>query len=294
MPPTYPFERPLGAFPTGDGAARFRVWAPRPERGARCASATASTRWPTPATASARRPSRPRPATTTPTSSTARARPTRTRAGSPRACAGRRGVSTRRLRRGPTRASSAPALRDLVRLRAARRHVHRRGHVRRGDPAPARAARARRHAIELMPVADFPGRRGWGYDGVYFWAAHDAYGGPDGLQRLVDAAHAAGLAVILDLVYNHVGASGEQALRAFGPYFTDQLRDVLGRGDQLRRRAVRRRARVGAPERRACGSATSTSTACASTRSTRSSTPAPSTSSPRSRAACTPATRARS
>ncbi|HEV7754055.1 MAG TPA: malto-oligosyltrehalose trehalohydrolase [Baekduia sp.] len=83
-------------------------------------------------------------------------------------------------------------------------------------------------AIELMPVADFPGRRGWGYDGVYVWAAHEAYGGPDGLQRLVDAAHAEGLGVILDLVLNHVGASGEQALRAFGPYFTDRYATFWG------------------------------------------------------------------
>jgi maltooligosyltrehalose trehalohydrolase len=83
-------------------------------------------------------------------------------------------------------------------------------------------------AIELMPIADFPGRRGWGYDGVYFWAAHEAYGGPDGLQRLVDAAHAAGLGVVLDLVLNHVGASGEQAIRAFGPYFTDKYSTFWG------------------------------------------------------------------
>jgi maltooligosyltrehalose trehalohydrolase len=83
-------------------------------------------------------------------------------------------------------------------------------------------------AIELMPVADFPGRRGWGYDGVYFWAAHEAYGGPDGLQRLVDAAHAAGIGVLLDLVLNHVGASGEQAIRAFGPYFTDKYSTFWG------------------------------------------------------------------
>jgi maltooligosyltrehalose trehalohydrolase len=83
-------------------------------------------------------------------------------------------------------------------------------------------------AIELMPVADFPGRRGWGYDGVYFWAAHEAYGGPDGLQRLVDAAHGAGLGVLLDLVLNHVGASGEQAIRAFGPYFTDTCSTFWG------------------------------------------------------------------
>ncbi|MET0600483.1 MAG: malto-oligosyltrehalose trehalohydrolase [Baekduia sp.] len=83
-------------------------------------------------------------------------------------------------------------------------------------------------AIELMPIADFPGRRGWGYDGVYFWAAHEAYGGPDGLQRLVDAAHAAGIGVLLDLVLNHVGASGEQAIRAFGPYFTDKYSTFWG------------------------------------------------------------------
>ncbi|HEY6758168.1 MAG TPA: malto-oligosyltrehalose trehalohydrolase [Baekduia sp.] len=83
-------------------------------------------------------------------------------------------------------------------------------------------------AIELMPVADFPGRRGWGYDGVYIWAAHEAYGGPDGLQRLVDAAHRRGIGVILDLVLNHVGASGNQALRAFGPYFTDKYSTFWG------------------------------------------------------------------
>jgi maltooligosyltrehalose trehalohydrolase len=83
-------------------------------------------------------------------------------------------------------------------------------------------------AIELMPVADFPGMRGWGYDGVYLSAAHRAYGGPDGLARLVDAAHAAGLAVLLDVVYNHVGASGQKALEAFGPYFTDRYSTFWG------------------------------------------------------------------
>ena len=77
-------------------------------------------------------------------------------------------------------------------------------------------------AIELMPVATFPGTRGWGYDGLYTWAAHESYGGPAGLARLVDAAHAAGLGVVLDVVYNHVGP-GDEALRAFGPYFTDRL-----------------------------------------------------------------------
>jgi maltooligosyltrehalose trehalohydrolase len=76
-------------------------------------------------------------------------------------------------------------------------------------------------AIELMPVATFPGNRGWGYDGVYGYAPHPAYGGPEGLARLVDAAHAAGLALLLDVVYNHIGP-GSEAIAAFGPYFTDR------------------------------------------------------------------------
>ncbi|MDQ4131482.1 MAG: malto-oligosyltrehalose trehalohydrolase, partial [Actinomycetota bacterium] len=84
-------------------------------------------------------------------------------------------------------------------------------------------------AIELMPVADFPGTRGWGYDGVYASAPHAAYGGPEGLQRLVDAAHAEGLGVVLDVVYNHVGASGVRAMRAFGPYFTERYKTAWGK-----------------------------------------------------------------
>ena len=82
--------------------------------------------------------------------------------------------------------------------------------------------------VELMPVAEFPGRNGWGYDGVYVSAAHSAYGGPHGLQRFVDAAHATGLGVILDVVYNHVGASGTKALEAFGPYFTHRYETPWG------------------------------------------------------------------
>ncbi len=84
-------------------------------------------------------------------------------------------------------------------------------------------------AIEVMPVAQFPGEHGWGYDGVYLSAAQSGYGGPEGFQRLVDGAHAAGLAVILDVVYNHVGASGAQALEAFGPYFTDRYETFWGK-----------------------------------------------------------------
>ncbi len=77
-------------------------------------------------------------------------------------------------------------------------------------------------AIELMPVATFPGNRGWGYDGLYAYAPHAAYGGPEGLARLVDAAHREGLGVVLDVVYNHLGP-GNEALTAFGPYFTDRF-----------------------------------------------------------------------
>jgi len=82
--------------------------------------------------------------------------------------------------------------------------------------------------IEVMPVAEFPGRHGWGYDGVYLSAAQSSYGGPAGFQRLVDTAHAAGLSVILDVVYNHVGASGNTALEAFGPYFTERYSTFWG------------------------------------------------------------------
>ena len=83
--------------------------------------------------------------------------------------------------------------------------------------------------LELMPVAEFPGARGWGYDGVYISAAQSSYGGPLGLQRLVDAAHAAGLGVILDVVYNHLGASGVQAIEAYGPYFTEKYSTFWGK-----------------------------------------------------------------
>jgi malto-oligosyltrehalose trehalohydrolase len=74
------------------------------------------------------------------------------------------------------------------------------------------------HTIELMPVATFPGRHGWGYDGINLWAVHEPYGGPDGLKRFVDACHARGLAVLLDVVYNHIGPGNR--LDAFGPYLT--------------------------------------------------------------------------
>ena len=75
--------------------------------------------------------------------------------------------------------------------------------------------------VEIMPVADFPGRFGWGYDGVSPFAPKHLFGGPEGLKKLVDACHGKGLAVVLDVVYNHMGPSGNY-LPKFGPYFTDR------------------------------------------------------------------------
>lgn len=77
------------------------------------------------------------------------------------------------------------------------------------------------NAIELMPVNQFPGERGWGYDGVYWQAAHASYGGPEGLVRLVDAAHELDLAVVVDAVFNHLGPEGNY-LPEFAPYLTDK------------------------------------------------------------------------
>ncbi|MEU0331943.1 malto-oligosyltrehalose trehalohydrolase [Streptomyces sp. NPDC006193] len=74
--------------------------------------------------------------------------------------------------------------------------------------------------VELMPLCPFPGRHGWGYEGVSLWAVHEPYGGPEALKRFVDRAHELGLGVVLDVVHNHLGPSGNH-LPAFGPYFTD-------------------------------------------------------------------------
>ena len=82
-------------------------------------------------------------------------------------------------------------------------------------------------AIELMPIAQFPGERNWGYDGVHPYAVQNSYGGPRALQRLVDAAHRCGVAVFLDVVYNHLGPEGSYFNR-FGPYFTDHYHTPWG------------------------------------------------------------------
>jgi maltooligosyltrehalose trehalohydrolase len=83
-------------------------------------------------------------------------------------------------------------------------------------------------ALELMPVADFPGERNWGYDGVCLFAPARAYGGPGGLRRLVDAAHARGLAVLLDVVYNHLGPDGNYLRQFSQAYFTGRHKTPWG------------------------------------------------------------------
>jgi maltooligosyltrehalose trehalohydrolase len=83
--------------------------------------------------------------------------------------------------------------------------------------------------VELLPVAEFSGSRGWGYDGVDLFAPHHAYGGPDGLKRFVDAAHGHGIGVVLDVVYNHVGPVGNY-LPEFGPYFSPRHQTNWGDG----------------------------------------------------------------
>ena len=82
-------------------------------------------------------------------------------------------------------------------------------------------------AIEIMPIAQFPGSRNWGYDGVLPYAVQNSYGGPHGLQKLVDACHDVGLGCILDVVYNHFGPEGNY-LNEFGPYFTDRYKTPWG------------------------------------------------------------------
>ena len=117
--------------------------------------------------------------------------------------------------------------------------------------------------VELMPVAAFPGRWGWGYDGVALYAVHDAYGGPAALQRFVDACHARGLGVCLDVVYNHLGPSGNYLAR-FGPYFTDAHHTPWGPAVNLDDEG-RGEVRPSSSTTPCAGSATSTSTRCAST-----------------------------
>jgi maltooligosyltrehalose trehalohydrolase len=92
--------------------------------------------------------------------------------------------------------------------------------------------------VELLPVNGFNGTHNWGYDGVLWYAVQEEYGGPEGYQRFVDAAHAAGLAVVQDVVYNHLGPSGNY-LPEFGPYLRDSHSNTWGSSVELDERPVR-------------------------------------------------------
>src|SRR5690242_8465084 len=224
----YPWERPLGAVPQGDGTVEFHVWAPRPDRVALRTGGTDHELSPEGfGVFAARVPAAagddyafvldgtelPDPAS--------RWQPGGLRGPS-------RVVDARAFDGTDAAWHGGAELRDAVlyelhvgtftsegTFEAAIEHL------------PKLAELGVTH-IEVMPVAEFPGARGWGYDGVYISAAQSSYGGPLGFQRLVDAAHAAGLGVILDVVYNHVGASGNAALAAYGPYFTDKYSTFWG------------------------------------------------------------------
>jgi maltooligosyltrehalose trehalohydrolase len=221
----YAWERPLGAWPRWDGSTEFRVWAPRAESislrvggrevglqdagyGVREVVTEAQPgedyvyvldgkTYPDPA-------SRWQPE-------------------------GIRGPSRIVDLPAPQSRFAAPSMRDLVIYELHIGTFSAQGTFEAAIEHLPRLAELGITAIEIMPVAEFPGHHGWGYDGIYISATQSSYGGPHALGRLVDAAHDAGLAVILDVVYNHVGASGTPALEAFGPYFTDKYETPWGR-----------------------------------------------------------------
>ncbi|MHB8657371.1 MAG: malto-oligosyltrehalose trehalohydrolase [Solirubrobacteraceae bacterium] len=225
MSSPYPWERPLGARPLGDGSTEFRVWAPRAKSVSVCLAGEEHRLGEVGCGVYE---------------------------GTVRACAGDdywyvldgHSLPDPCSRwqpgglRGPSRVLDPPRLAGTFQSPSLGELVIYELHVGTFTPAGTfesavedlgRLARLGIGAIEIMPVAEFPGVRGWGYDGVYISAAQSSYGGPTGLGRLVEAAHRHGLAVILDVVYNHVGASGGQALEAFGPYFTVKYETPWGK-----------------------------------------------------------------
>ena len=153
--------------------------------------------------------------------------PTRARGGCPRARTGPRPCSTRPGSPGPTRGWPGVELADSVIYEL---HV---GTFTAEGTLDAALARLDHLVdlgvtlVELLPLASFPGVNGWGYDGVAPYAVHEPYGGPEALQRFVDACHARGLGVCLDVVYNHLGPDGNY-LGEFGPYFTDRYETPWG------------------------------------------------------------------
>jgi len=223
----FPWERPLGARPRGDGVVDFRVWAPRAGSiSLRVAGHDVALTDAGYGVYEAIAPAQPgddyvyvidgRPLP----DPASRWQPE-----------GIRGASrvVDLVRTHPAPAPSTPRMRELVTYEMHIGTFTPQGTFEAAIEHLPGLAELGVDAIEVMPVGEFPGRWGWGYDGIYISAVHAAYGGPAGLQRLVAAAHEAGLAVILDVVYNHVGASGTQALDAFGPYFTEKYETPWGR-----------------------------------------------------------------
>src|SRR5215210_4279956 len=223
-----PFERPLGARPTGRGTTEFRVWAPRPAEVA--VRAGGQTHALADAGLGVREAELPvEPGTDYELVLDGTALPDPASRWQPGGLRGPSRVLDPDAFEWTDAAFVTPTLADLVVYEL---HVGTFTDEGTFDAAIPHLRGLRElgvTAVELMPVAEFPGRHGWGYDGVFLSAAHGPYGGPAGLQRLVDAAHAVGLAVLLDVVYNHVGASGGEALEAFGPYFTDKYETAWGR-----------------------------------------------------------------
>jgi maltooligosyltrehalose trehalohydrolase len=232
----YPWERPLGASPLGDGRTEFRVWSPRTEPKLIL----------DPARHPGKRSSR-KPSAVVPLDHVGFGI-YEVVAEAPPGTDYRYLIGNRRLPdpasrwqpqglRGPSRvyASSPPTAftpKPLAEQVIYELHIgtfSAEGTFTGAIPYLAGLAQLGVTAIEIMPVAEFPGARGWGYDGVYLSAAQSSYGGPLGLRQLIDAAHDEGLAVILDVVYNHVGASGNTALELFGPYFTKKYETFWGR-----------------------------------------------------------------
>ncbi len=160
-------------------------------------------------------------------------------------------------------------LEEYVMLRAAcRRPSRRRARSTRSSPGWMSCAELGVTAIELMPVAQFPGARGWGYDGVFPFAVQNSYGGPAGLKRLVDACHRRGLAVGAGRGLQPPRAGGQLPAASSARYFTGQLPHALGRGGQLRRRPAATRCAIISSRTPSSGCASITSTPCGWTRST--------------------------
>ena len=249
----------------------------RAPSGSRCASTGASTRSRTPATASTRPTVEAAPGATTRSWSTATSCPTRARRWQPEGLRGPSRLLDTAAFEWTDDGWAPPGIERPGPLRAARRHLHARGHVRGRDPAPARPARARRHGDRADAGRRVPRPPRLG------------------LRRRLPVGRAVllrrpGRAAAARRRRPRRGPRGaprrrlqprrrlrREGAEAFGPYFTDALRDAVGRGDQLRRRATPTPSASGRCRAPSTGCATSTSTACGSTRCTRSRTPTPST-----------------